>query len=280
MNIKPIMKNTLSLTSSGLFLIVLIILCFFCLLKPSSLSAEPSQKALIESSPNKNGNEQYVIRSIDGNVLKYNIKISVWEKEGYIQKFNKLALSRGSSLTNDIAETRAKLRLKRQRLTQFINYPLEAEAFLLRQMINDFLKEKWNMVLLQVPQGINIKKAVSSIKILEMQEDKKYIRLSLKAKIDSNYLKNRLLELGYQFTPTKVQLYCSNLYGEFKDQFIDAICRKSEYMKNQSRGLYEIYTTVENFAGELSNIMIGPYLIYIDEVTKNKITFSTKIQSN
>jgi len=279
MNIKPIMKNTLSLTSSGLFLIVLIILCFFCLLKPSSPSAEPSQESLNESSINKNGNEQYVIRSIDGNVLKYNIKISVWKKEGYIKKFNKLALARGSSLTNKIAETRAKLRLKRQRLTQFINYPLEAEAFLLRQMINDFLKEKWNMVLLQVPQGINIKKAVSSVKILEMQEDKKYIRLSLKAKIDTKYLESRLLELGYQFSPTKVQLYCSNLYGEFKDQFIDAICRKSEYMKNHSGGLYEIYTTAKNFAKELGELMIGPYRIQIDEVTKNKITFSTKIQS-
>jgi len=272
------MKNTLSLKSSGLFLIVLIIPCFFCLFKTPSPSAEPSQKALSESSINKNGNEQYVIRSINGKVLKYNIKISVWKREGYIQKFNELALARGSSLSNDIAETRAKLRLKRQRLTQFINYPLEAEAFLVRQMIHNFLIEKWNMVLLQVPQRINIKKAISGIKVLEMQEDKKYIRLSLKAKIDTKYLKSRLLELEYLFTPIKIQLYCSNLYGEVNDRFIDAICHKSEYMKNQSGGLYEIYTTAKNFSKELNAIMIGPYRIHIDEVTNKKITFSTKAQ--
>ena len=279
MHRKTIMKNTLSSPSSGLLLLFLMICCFFFLLKAPSASAEHSQKVLIESRANKNSNEHYVIRSINGNILKYNIKITVWKREGYIKKFNNLALARGSSLTNDIAEAREQLRLKRERLTQFINYPLEAEAFLLRQMINDFCKEKWNMVLLQIPQGININKAASSIKVLEIQEDKKYIRLSLEAKINCKYLESRLLELGYQFTPTKIQLYCSNLYGEFKDKFIDAMCRKSEYMKNQSGGLYEIYTTVENFASELSKMMIGPYRIHINEVTKNSITFSTQTQN-
>jgi len=219
--------------------------------------------------------EQFIYRSIDDKVLKYSIKIAVWQREGYIQKFNELALVRGSSLTSNVSEVRAKLREERQKTTEFINYVKEAEYFLQRQMLNDLLKE-WGMDLSQLPPKVDLQKAIPSCEVLNIQEDKKFVQLSLKAKIDVRNLKEQLLKLGYQFTPIRIQLQCSNLYGESKDRFIEAIKRKSECLKSQSEGLYEIYMPAELFASELSKMIIGTYGIHLDNVDKDRIIFTAE----
>lgn len=221
--------------------------------------------------------QPFVSRSINGQVLKYSIKLMVWEREGYTEKFNELASARGSSLSNNISEERARLRSERQKTTEFIDYGKEAEYILLTQMVNELLKE-WSMDLPQLPQNINIQKVVPSCQVVSIQEDKKYMTLSLTARINVQNLKEQLLAAGYRLTPIKIQLQCSNLYGEFKDRFLEAIKRKSGYIKGQSEGLYEIYTTPNLFASELSKMMIGTYAIHLDDVDKNKIVFTAKSQ--
>ena len=235
--------------------------------------ASPSKN--IRSAPGFSPSEQFVFRSIDDKVLKYSIKIAVWEREGYIQKFNELALVRGSSLTSNVSEVRAKLREERQKTTAFIDYTKEAEHFLQRKMLNDLLRE-WGMDLSQLPQKVDLQKAIPSCEILNVQEDNKYVQLSLKAKIDVRSLREQLLKLGYQFTPTRIQLQCSNLYGEAKDRFIEAIQRKSECLKSQSEGLYEIYMPAELFASELGKMTIGTYAIHLDSVGRDKIIFTAE----
>ncbi|MEW5800672.1 MAG: tetratricopeptide repeat protein [bacterium] len=219
--------------------------------------------------------EEFISRSIDEQVLKYTLKLGVWQREGYIQKFNELAMARGSSLTNNISEARARLREERQKATEFIDYAKEAEQFLLQQMIKDLLKE-WGMDLPQLPLKFDLQKAVSSCQILNVQEDNKYIHVSLEAKINVKNVREQLLKLGYQLTPARIQLQCVNLYGEFKDRFLDAIQRKSEYIKSQSEGLYEIYVPAELFAAELSKMVIGSYGIHLGSVDKDKIIFSAE----
>lgn len=218
---------------------------------------------------------QFISRIIDEKVLKYTIKLAVWQREGFIQKFNELALARGSYLTNNISEVRAKLREERQKATDFIDYPKEAESILLRQLVNDIIKE-WGIDIPQLPQKVDVQKAVSSIQVLSIQEDKKYVQLSLEARINVQNLKEQLMKLGYQFTPARVQLQCSNLYGEFKDRFLDAVQRKSEYIKSQSEGLYEVYVPAELLASELSKMMIGTYGIRLDSVGKDAIVFTAQ----
>ncbi|MEW6378671.1 MAG: tetratricopeptide repeat protein [bacterium] len=236
---------------------------------------KPSQSGKVRHPSEFAPSEQFVSRTINERVLKYTIKLAVWQREGFIQKFNELALARGSSLTNNIAEARAKLREERQKITDFIDYPKEAETILLRQLVNDFMKE-WGIDLPQLPQKVDIQRAVPSIQVLSIEEDKKYVRLSLEARIDVQNLKEQLTKLGYQFTPARVQLQCSNLYGEFKDRFFAAIQRKSEYIKSQSEGLYEVYVPAELLASELSKMVIGTYGIRLDSVGKDVITFTAE----
>jgi tetratricopeptide (TPR) repeat protein len=239
--------------------------------KKGKVSLSKSTKPASGSPPS----EQFIFRSVDDKVLKYSIKIAVWQREGFIRKFNELALARGSSLTNNISEVRARLREERQKVTEFIDYPKEAEYFLQCKMLNDLLKE-WGMDLSQLPQKVDLQKAIPSCEVLNVQEDKKFVQLSLKAKIDTRNFKEQLLKLGYQFTPARIQLQCANLYGESKDRFIDAIQRKTECLKSQSEGIYEIYMPAELFASELSKMTIGTYGIHLDSVDKNKIIFSAE----
>jgi len=91
-----------------------------------------------------------------------------------------------------------------------INYPLEAEHILLQQMLNNILKEKWEIYLFSLPEAIDPRKAVTSTQILDMKEDNQFIYLDLRAKVDIPKLKKQMLELNYQFTSTKIELHCSN----------------------------------------------------------------------
>jgi len=70
-----------------------------------------------------------------------------------------------------------------------------------------------------------------------------------------------MLELNYQFTPTKIELHCSNLKDELKNQFMDSIRNKTKYIniKNQYDGAFEIYTSIPIFVSELSKIVINTY---------------------
>ncbi|MGA1875190.1 MAG: hypothetical protein ACMUIA_06260 [bacterium] len=214
-------------------------------------------------------------RSIESKVYKYMLKLDLWERRGYIKKFNELARARGSFLTNNIAEARAKLRQERQKATDGIHYGREAENFLKKRALNDILKE-WGIDLVRLPQRIDVQKAVVSSRILDFYEDETFIGLSLDLEINTHNLRKQLLDLGYQFSPIRVQLHCPNLFGETRERFLDAVMRRSEYMKNQSEGLYEIYSSVEAFASELEGMVIGAYTIHLDQVADDLIVFSVK----
>ena len=246
------------------------ILITFFLLCPAYLSSKEA--------PEGDKKDRYLIREIHDKVLKYNVKLEMWRKEGFIKKFNDLALARGSSLSHNIAAERARLRLERKKFTEFIDYPREAELFLIRQTLNDILRERWDMDLSRLPQRVIIEDAVVSSRILEMKEDDQYIHLSLEIKVDTKNLREQILRLGYVFTPTRVQLYCTNLYGQNDDRLINTILKKSEYIRNQHEGLYEVYTTVKKFAAELNKMTIGPYLIHVDSVDQNKIAFTAELK--
>ncbi|MCL6583309.1 MAG: tetratricopeptide repeat protein [bacterium] len=250
---------------------------------PQEVDKKTKQKSSLSgkgrSASEAGASEQFISRSIEGKILKYTIKLAVWQREGFIDKFNELALARGSYLTNNVSEVRAKLREERQKVTEFIDYAKEAEQMMLRQLLNELIKE-WGIELPHLPQKVDIEKAVSSIQVQDLQEDKKYIHLSLEAKVNAKNLREQLLKLGYQFTPCRVHLQCSNLYGEFKDKFFEAIQRKSEYIKSQSEGVYEIYAPAKLFASELSKMVIGTYGIRLDKVGEDTITFRAEAVEN
>jgi|GEM_PF-3981410 len=250
---------------------------------PQEVDKKTKQKSSLSgksrSASKAGSSEQFISRSIEGKVLKYTIKLAVWQREGFIDKFNELALARGSYLTNNVSEVRAKLREERQKVTEFIDYAKEAEQMMLRQLLNELIKE-WGIELPHLPQKVDIEKAVSSIQVQDLQEDKKYVHLSLEAEVNAKNLREQLLKLGYQFTPCRVHLQCSNLYGEFKDKFFEAIQRKSEYIKSQSEGVYEIYAPAKLFASELSKMVIGTYGIRLDKVGEDTITFRAEAVEN
>lgn len=240
----------------------------------------PQERELLEQEPKEtslpdDSHSRYVQRYLNNSkVLKYSLKLRVWEKKGFIQKFNELAMARGSSLTSNIAEKRAQLRLERQKVTDFIDYPVEAEDFLLGQMLNELIRERWGLDLPQLPPEIEVDRVVLSRKISDLREDKKYVRLSLEAKVDTKVLEEQLVKQGYQFTPIRVQLQCANMYGDMTELILSAICRKSVYLKGQSEGFYEIYTTTKQFAAEIGKMIIGPYSLHIESIAQNKIAFS------
>ncbi len=226
----------------------------------------------VKESPSPSQNK-YIQRSIKTKVLKYTLKLNVWKREGFIEKFNELAMARGSFLTNDISKKRLQLRLDRQICTEHIDYQQEAEIFVQRQILNDLLEEEMSIFLSHFPEKINIQEAIVRSEVKKIREDKKYVRLTMDARINLENLKGQLSSLGYQFIPTKILLYCTNLYGDFSEQFMEAISRKSKYTKKESEGLVEIYTKPEEFVKELNNMKVGPYTIKVDKVDKNNITF-------
>jgi tetratricopeptide (TPR) repeat protein len=84
---------------------------------------EPSLPSKVTSSL-ETGN--LITLQMEERILKYELKLRVWEREGFVDRFNELARKRVSPLKGDIAGQREALRLERKKVTDFINYQDEA----------------------------------------------------------------------------------------------------------------------------------------------------------
>lgn len=191
-------------------------------------------------------------------ILKYELKLRVWEREGFVDRFNELARKRGSPLEEDIAGQREALRMERKKVTDFINYRDEAiEMFFEKAVFIGIFN--LGIELNNYPKGLSPSRYIRSHKILELKENDKLIDLSGEVSLDLEALGNDLFNLGFSFEPKRITLILQDVQHDLETILIEQIISHTDYAGPSSEGLYPIYTTLDIFTQAIRELNIGKY---------------------
>jgi tetratricopeptide (TPR) repeat protein len=220
---------------------------------------EPSQKP---SAPSKviSGREMgnIITLQMEERILKYELKLRVWEREGFVDRFNELARKRGSPLEEDIAGQREALRTERKKVTDFINYQDEAiEMFFEKAVFIGIFN--LGIELNHYPKGLSPSRYIRSHKILDLKENDKFIDLSGEVTLNLEALGNDLFNMGFSFEPIRIALILQNIRGNLATILTEQIISHSDYAGPSSEGLYPIYTTLDIFTQVIKELKIGKY---------------------
>ncbi len=241
--------------------------------KPKPPVPEPSAPATpsqITISAQK-GDDQVITITINKKIHKYSLKLDVWEREGFIEQFNKLGEARYSPLEYDIAGAREALRRDRARVTEFINYTDEGINVLLKEAVLRGIAY-WGIELDHFPAGLKAEEYVNSYRVIETKEDNKFIDLTLEVSLNINAIYYALSAREYIFQPNRITIILQGVQGSLSEVLIEKIITHSDYTGPTTSGLYPIYTSFQNFAKEIEKIKIGKYSFYPISIGSNSIT--------
>ena len=211
-------------------------------------------------------------------ILKYDIKLGVWEREGFVKRFNELAQKRISPLEEDIATQRENLRMERARITEFINYQEEAIDILLEIAVLRGISTL-GIQLDHYPEGFETAPYISSYDINDVRENARFVILAAEVHIDLKALAEGLSANGFLFEPNRMTLILQNIQGDALERFIDHIVRHSRFTGPPQGGLIPVYTIPETFAKEISAMRIGRYQFQPVSVGGNQMTIQVLLQS-
>lgn len=204
-------------------------------------------------------------------ILKYEIKLRVWEREGFVDRFNELARKRSSPLEEDIAGQREALRMERKKVTDFINYQEEAiEMFFEKAIFIGIFN--LGIELNHYPEGLSPSHYVRSYKILDLTENDKFIELSAEVSLDLETLGNDLFNIGFSFEPIRLALILQNVRGNLAASLLEKIISHSDFVGPSAEGLYPIYTTFDIFTQLIRELKIGKYRFNPVSKGENSIT--------
>ncbi|MBN2372379.1 tetratricopeptide repeat protein [bacterium] len=212
-------------------------------------------------------------------LLKYDLKLAVWDREGFIDKFNELAQMRASPLEMDIAGKREALRVERKKVTDFIDYQNEALNALFKKA-NLKGMSSLGIELDHFPEGWPAEAYVKSYKVTEIEEDDRFINLSVEIYIDMDALGQGLSSFGYIFEPNRITLILQGAQGNLAESLIDHIIRNSNYTGHTTGGLYPVYTSLKNFAEEVRGLKIGKYRFDPISIGSNSMTIIVGIDES
>lgn len=220
---------------------------------------EPSPKP---STPSKVISGQHtgniITFQIEERILKYELKLRVWEREGFVDRFNELARKRSSPLEEDVAGQREALRMERRKVTDFINYQEEAIEMLFEKAVFIGIFNL-GIELNNYPKGLSPSHYIRSHKILDLQENDKFIDLSAEVTLDLEALEDDLFNMGFSFEPTRMALILQNVQRDLATTLIERIISHSDFAGPSSEGLYPIYTTLDIFTQFIKELKIGKY---------------------
>lgn len=219
----------------------------------------------------KDKTDNVITFQMQENILKYDIKLRVWEREGFIDSFNELARKRVSPLEEDIAGQRETLRIERKRVTDFINYQEEGIELLLKKAVFQGISVL-GIELNHYPENLPPAPYIRSYEIIDVKENARFVNFSAEITIDLNPIVRDLSARGYLFEPIRINLILANLQGDLSERFIEQIIGFSNYTGPEEGGLYPVYTTMDIFVQEISNMKIGKYRFQPSSVGKNSVT--------
>ncbi|MGA1790237.1 MAG: tetratricopeptide repeat protein [bacterium] len=226
----------------------------------------------------KDKTDNVITFQMQENILKYDIKLRVWEREGFIDGFNELARKRVSPLEEDIAGQRETLRMERKRVTDFINYQEEAVELLLKKAVFHGISAL-GIELNHYPEDLSPSPYIRSYEIIDIKENARFINFSAEIAIDLNPLARDLSARGYLFQPIRITLILQNVQGDLSERFIEQIIGLSNYAGPEAGGLYPVYTTMEIFVQEISNMKIGKYRFQPSSVGRNSVTLQVLLEA-
>jgi tetratricopeptide (TPR) repeat protein len=233
---------------------------------------EPVQKPSIPSKVISDRKTDNIITlQMEERILKYELKLRVWEREGFIDRFNELARKRGSPLEEDIAGLREALRMERKKVTDFINYQDEAIEFLFEKAVFIGIFNL-GIELNHYPEGLSPSRYIRSHKILELKENDKFIELSAEVSLDLVALGDDLFNMGFSFEPIRIALILQNVRGNLASSLLEKIISHSDYSGPSAEGLYPIYTTFDIFTQVIRELKIGKYRFNPVSTGENSIT--------
>ncbi|MGA1864267.1 MAG: tetratricopeptide repeat protein [bacterium] len=208
---------------------------------------------------------------LEDRILKYELKLRVWEREGFVDRFNELARKRISPLEEDIAGQREALRIERKKTTDFINYQDEAIQMFFEKAVFIGIFNL-GIELNHYPAGLSPTRYIRSYKVLDLTENDKFIELSIEISIDLEALGNDLFNMGFSFEPIRVAIILQNVRGNLAVSLIEKIISHSDYAGPSSEGLYPIYTTFDIFTQTIRELKIGKYRFNPVSKGENSIT--------
>jgi len=230
-------------------------------------SQPPSKRR--EPTPRKEGD--VVTLQLQESLLKYDLKLRVWEREGFVDRFNELALKRASPLEEDIAGQREALRAERKLVTDFINYQEEAIGILLKRAVLMGITSL-GVELNHLPEGLATSPYIRSYDIHEMSENDRFVTISAEATLDLKALAGDLARKGYVFEPKRITIILQNVQGDLATRLTERLIEHSDYAGPSSGGLYPVYTTLDVFTQEIRGMRIGPYRFNPVFIGQNSIT--------
>ncbi|MGA1844604.1 MAG: hypothetical protein ACMUIS_08590 [bacterium] len=238
---------------------------------PPAQATAPSPTPVKPPGPSPQRDGDVITIQMQESILKYDLKLRVWEREGFVDRFNELARKRSSPLEEDIAGQRESLRMERKLVTDFINYQEEAIDILLKRAVLRGIVSL-GVELNHLPGDLDPAASIRSYDILEMKENDRFVTISAEVSLDLNALARDLAREGYVFEPKRITIIMQNVQGDLATRLTEHIIEHSDYAGPSSGGLYPIYTTLETFAREIRGMRIGTYRFNPILIGQNSIT--------
>jgi hypothetical protein len=222
-----------------------------------------------ETAPQKGGD--VITLQLEESLLKYDLKLRVWEREGFVDRFNELARKRSSPLEEDVAGQREALRAERKLVTDFINYQDEAIGILLKRAVLMGIASL-GIELNHLPEAFGTSPYIRSYDIHDIRENDRFVTISAEATLDLKALAGDLARKGYVFEPKRITIILQNVQGDLVTSLTERLIEHSDYAGPSSGGLYPVYTTLDLFAKEIRGMRIGPYRFNPVFIGQNSIT--------
>ncbi|MGA1823565.1 MAG: tetratricopeptide repeat protein [bacterium] len=242
---------------------------------PSSIESEESFKSREKLSDLQQTAGGIIQFNLKNKVMKYQIKINIWEEKGFIKKFNELARVRACPLETDVAAKRQALREERNKVTKNINYRKEA------------IKEMKIMALLKAMSSIDIDlncypdeltpdDYIESYKIITEKEDRRFFHLTMEFSVNTDKIKKKLKKAGFQEEAREISISLLNAEPQLRDTLENFIYNHSKYVALLDAGPRKIYTSPDLFSKEIAAMRVGPYGFIPRAVGKDTLSFEVK----